>query len=172
MLVFDLLNMSATAPRKPAARLPRPAARYWKGKAPKGAGEVSSDDSDYDEAAEAGEAEEEGDVLIQDITGEDEEDEARLDVRQAQLHPKTTKGINVALRDVNISKDGKVIVAGKEESGRTQAELEEGEYLYCIFCLHTDWWSEGEDEEEGEDAKAGEEVCSVTSCVSQLSVLI
>lgn len=125
--------MSTTAPRKPAARLPRPAARYWKGKAPKGAGEVSSDDSDYDEAAEAREPEEEGDVLLQDITGEDDEDEARLDVRQAQ--PKTTKGINVALRDVNISKEGKVIVAGKEESGRTQAELEEGEYTFCIVLL-------------------------------------
>ena len=85
MLVFDLLNMSATAPRKPAARLPRPAARYWKGKAPKGAGEVSSDDSDYDEAAEAGEAEEEGDVLIQDITGEDEEDEAEAAETQQEL---------------------------------------------------------------------------------------
>ena len=127
--------MSATAPRKPAARLPRPAARYWKGKAPKGAGEVSSDDSDYDEAAEAQEPEEEGDVLIQDITGDDE-DESRLDVRQAQQKPKTTKAINVALRDVNISKEGKVIVAGKEESGRTQAELEEGKRQFSTACIY------------------------------------
>ena len=128
--------MSTTAPRKPAARLPRPAARYWKGKAPKGAGEVSSDDSDYDEAAEAQEPEEEGDVLIHDITGQGDEDEARLDVRPAQQKNKTTKGINVALRDVNISKEGKVIVAGKEESGRTQAELEEGEE-HISYALHT-----------------------------------
>lgn len=127
--------MSATAPRKPAARLPRPAARYWKGKAPKGAGEVSSDDSDYDEAAEAQEPEEEGDVLIHDITGDDK-DEARLDVRQTQQKPKTTKAINVALRDVNISKEGKVIVAGKEESGRTQAELEEGKRQFPTVCLY------------------------------------
>ncbi|TFY63540.1 hypothetical protein EVJ58_g3192 [Rhodofomes roseus] len=131
-----------SAPRKPAARLPRPAARYWKGKAPKGAGEVS-DDSDYDEAAEAQEPEEEGDVLIEDITGEDEEDEARLDVREARQKPRPTKGLNVALRDVNISKEGNVIVAGKVESGRTQAELDEEE-------------EEGEEEEE-EGVKAEEE---------------
>ncbi|KZT68465.1 hypothetical protein DAEQUDRAFT_766281 [Daedalea quercina L-15889] len=130
---------AATAARKPAARLPRPAARYWKGKAPKGAGEVSSDESDYDETAGVHVPEEEGDVLIQDVTGEDEEDERRLDM-QAQRKLKTTKGINVALRDVNISKEGKVIVSGKEESGRTQAELEEEE--------------EGEEEEE---AKPDEE---------------
>ena len=115
-----------TVARKPAARLPRPAARYWKGKAPKGAGEASSDESDYDEAAEIQEPEEEGDVLIQDITGEDEEDEGRLDVRQAPQRLKAAKGINVALRDVNISKEGQVIVAGKGESGRTQVEIEEG----------------------------------------------
>ena len=38
-----------------------------------------------------------------------------MDVRQAQQKSKTTKAINVALRDVNISKEGKVIVAGKEQ---------------------------------------------------------
>lgn len=129
--------MSTTASRKPAARLPRPAARYWKGKAPKGAGEISSDDSDYDEAAEGQEPEEEGDVLIEDVTG-DYEDEGRLDVRQAQQKPKATKGINVALRDVNISKEGKVIVAGKQESGRTQAELEEGKWYFFAVRLYTD----------------------------------
>lgn len=40
-------------------------------------------------------------------------------------------GINVALRDVNISKEGKVIVAGREEVGRTEAEL--GECMFSGF---------------------------------------
>ena len=64
----------SSAPRKPAPRLARPAARYWKGKAPKGvdATAADSDDSDVEEAPEV---EEEGDVLIRDIAGEDDEEE-------------------------------------------------------------------------------------------------
>ncbi|CCL99967.1 uncharacterized protein FIBRA_01992 [Fibroporia radiculosa] len=130
--------MSATtARRKPAPRLPRPAGRYWKGKAPKGAGEEpSDDDEDYD--AEAQEVpEEEGDVMIRDVGEEEEEEEARLDVRAKDVGKTGGRAMNVALRDVNISKEGRVIVAGREEVGRTEAELEQ------------------EEEEEGEDA--GEE---------------
>lgn len=72
--------MSA-APRKPAPRLARPAARYWKGKAPKGvdATAVDSDDSDVEEAQEV---EEEGDVLIRDLAGDEEEDEDGLEVQK------------------------------------------------------------------------------------------
>ena len=108
----------SSAPRKPAPRLARPAARYWKGKAPKGAGEVPSD-SDGEE--ELQQPEEEGDIQIgdQDFEGEEDEDEPRARV---VTKPVATKSINVALKDVNISKDGKVIVAGREESGRTELE--------------------------------------------------
>lgn len=107
----------SSAPRKPAPRLARPAARYWKGKAPKGAGEIPSDS---DEEEELQQPEEEGDIQIgdQDFGGEDEEEPP---VR-AVTKPAPTKSINVALRDVNISKDGKVIVAGREESGKTELE--------------------------------------------------
>ncbi|KAI0820616.1 splicing factor, Prp19-binding domain-containing protein [Trametes gibbosa] len=112
--------------RKPAARLPRPAARYWKGKAPKGA-DAAESDSDYDEAEEQ-EPQEEGDELIRDVGDEgDEEEEEDFAVRKEAVGRQTRGAINVALRDVNISKDGKVIVAGKEESGKTAAELEEEE---------------------------------------------
>ncbi|OBZ78850.1 hypothetical protein A0H81_00083 [Grifola frondosa] len=91
--------------RKPAPRLPRPAARYWKGKAPKGV-EAGESESDYGSEAEQQEtAPEEGDILI----------EGRSRV------------INVTLRDVNISKEGRVIVGGKQESGRTEIELQEEE---------------------------------------------
>jgi len=117
--------MSTTA-RKQAPRLARPAARYWKGKAPKG---VDVDvDSDSDQEGEVQEFAEEGDVDMggeQDIVPEDDEDE---DVKPVPVVQKpTAKAMNVALRDVNISKDGKVIVAGREESGRTAMEDEEEE---------------------------------------------
>lgn len=118
--------MSAAA-RKPAPRLARPAARYWKGKAPKGVDAAGQSDSDSEAEDEGNELQEDGDVMIRDVEGEDEEEEEDgLDVRKQAVQSKLkTKGINVALRDVNISKDGKVIVAGREEVGRTQAELGE-----------------------------------------------
>lgn len=122
----------STAPRKPAPRLARPAARYWKGKAPKGADAADSDSDDEEQEKHV--PEEEGDVLIRDVgEGEDaeDEDEEEADVpRVAGRKPKAQ--ISVALRDVNISKEGKVIVAGKEEVGRTEVELEEGA---CRFTL-------------------------------------
>ena len=63
----------SSAARKPAPRLPRPAARYWKGKAPKGA-DAASDSDDDEEVEEQQEAQDDGDVLIRDL-GEGEEDE-------------------------------------------------------------------------------------------------
>ncbi|KAF9456812.1 splicing factor, Prp19-binding domain-containing protein [Collybia nuda] len=108
--------------RKPAPRIARPAARYWQGKAPKGVVDVDSDS----DAEEAQVMEEEGDVPIggdQDIVDENEEE-----MRLRTDAPKSRKLMNVTLKDVNISKDGKVIVAGREESGRTlEEENEESE---------------------------------------------
>ena len=112
----------SSAPRKPAPRIARPAARYWKGKVPKGV-DAAQSDSDEDEEVEVQE-EEEGDVLIRDL-GEADDDDRGLAVTQDIVQKPAKPAINVALRDVNISKEGKVIVAGKEESGRTAAELEE-----------------------------------------------
>ncbi|KAJ7239034.1 splicing factor, Prp19-binding domain-containing protein [Mycena haematopus] len=109
--------------RKQAPRLARPAARYWKGKAPKGVDvdvDSASDEEEIQEVAEEGDVDIGGD---QDIVSEDEED-----VKPVPVVPKVaTKAMNVALRDVNISKDGKVIVAGREESGRTAMEDEQEE---------------------------------------------
>jgi len=112
----------ATQVRKHTVKPTRAAGRYWKGKAPKGAAEFPSD-SDEDEE-EQGELQEEGDVLIageQDIV-EEEDEEGTLPVKSGQ--GRVTKTMNLSLKDVNISKEGKVIVAGREESGRTK--LEEG----------------------------------------------
>ncbi|KAI1787817.1 splicing factor, Prp19-binding domain-containing protein [Ganoderma leucocontextum] len=116
--------------RQPAKRMPRPAARYWKGKAPKGA-DAAPSESDEEEETDAQEAQEEGDVSISDVGGgedEDEDEEAEedgLEVRPAV--GKRVKGaITVALKDVTVSREGRVIVAGKDESGRTAVELEEG----------------------------------------------
>ena len=125
----------STAARKPAARLPRPAARYWKGKAPKGADAALESDSDYDEEAEQHEPQEEGDEQIRDVggdgygegSGEDEEDGLTVRREAVGKQAQARGAINVSLRDVNISREGKVIVGGKEESGRTAAELAQGE---------------------------------------------
>lgn len=101
--------------KKQAPRLARPAVRYWKGKAPKGVTEAESD-SDAEEEQQP--YLEEGDVPI------DEEDVDDLEIRQ-QTKAAAPKALNIALKDVAVSKEGKVIVAGREESGRTVEEDEE-----------------------------------------------
>ncbi|KAI0321005.1 splicing factor, Prp19-binding domain-containing protein [Amylostereum chailletii] len=132
----------STAARKQAPRPARPVGRYWKGKAPKGAADLPSSDEEDEEDPQ--ELEEEGDVALsgdQDFlagaAGEDEEDEG-----DAGKGRKVGK-MSIALRDVNISKDGKVIVAGREEVGRTAAEEESSD--------------EEEEEEEGAKAKGGDD---------------
>ena len=56
----------------------------------------------------------------------EEEDDEDLPMRTETVVKPAKSAISVALKDVNISREGKVIVGGKEESGRTAAELEEG----------------------------------------------
>uniref|UniRef100_A0A0W0F9U1 Micro-fibrillar-associated protein 1 C-terminal domain-containing protein n=1 Tax=Moniliophthora roreri TaxID=221103 RepID=A0A0W0F9U1_MONRR len=119
--------MSSTV-RKQAPRLARPAAIYRPGRAPKGANVAI----DSDEEEEVQEVEEEGDIHIggeQDIKQEDDEDEDEetMPMRKTQTAEKKIKSMNVTLKAVNISKEGKVIVAGREESGRTAIEEEESE---------------------------------------------
>jgi microfibrillar-associated protein 1 len=113
--------MSTTA-RKQAPRLARPAARYWKGKAPKGvdAAALNADSDEDEEEAQA--PQEPSDVALSGEVAfegdDDDEDDGQL--ARGAVAPK--RGMNVTLRDVNISKDGKVIVAGREESGKTEVE--------------------------------------------------
>jgi microfibrillar-associated protein 1 len=124
--------------KQQAPRLARPAARYWKGKAPKGLSNVASDsDSDSDGERDV-HPEQPGDIPIsgeQDIAvarDEDEDDEWEgegADIMQTRREVRVEvvgkgKGMNVSLKDVNISRDGKVIVAGREESGRTVMEVD------------------------------------------------
>ena len=106
--------------KKDAPRLARPAVRYWKGKAPKGIADAQDSDSDTDNVPQDTEP---TDVPIGGLDAgnseqEDEEEEEETVVPQQKVQ----KTMNVALRSVNISKEGKVIVDGKEESGRTIAE--------------------------------------------------
>ena|SRR6267154_2056537 len=110
----------ATQVRKHTVKPTRAAGRYWKGKAPKGAAEFPSDSDEEEE--EQPEVQEEGDVLIggeQDIVEEEDEENA-LPMKTGQGG--MVKTMNLTLKDVNISKEGKVIVAGREESGRTKLE--------------------------------------------------
>ena len=111
----------ATTARKQAPRLARPAGRYWKGKAPKGAVDLPSDESD-EEKEEV--PQDEGDVAF---AGEQEFLRAEYDDGEEEEEEEGRKGhmtgrMSVALKNVNISKEGKVIVAGKQEVGRTEAE--------------------------------------------------
>ncbi|KAF9066568.1 splicing factor, Prp19-binding domain-containing protein [Rhodocollybia butyracea] len=109
---------------KQAPRLARPVARYWKGKAPKNVVEADSDSEEEEEP----QLEDEGDVNIageQEFGQEDEDEEEDIPVNKNSI-PKS-KSMNIALRDVNISKEGKVIIAGREESGKTALEDEEDE---------------------------------------------
>ncbi|KIL70597.1 hypothetical protein M378DRAFT_183227 [Amanita muscaria Koide BX008] len=131
------MSTTATA-RKQAPRLPQPASRYWKGKAPKGAADVQSD-SDYEGEEEP--VNEQADVpLTGDQVIEDDEPEEMVLLPTGQKEVKT---MSVSLRDVNISKEGKVVVAGREESGRTVEEESEDE--------------DEEDEEDEEESKSEEE---------------
>ena len=134
----------SSAPRKPAPRLPKPAARYRKGKAPKGFDAAAAEsDSDYDEVEEQQEEQDEGDVLIRDVGEEDEEEEDGLTVRRDAVGKQAKGAISVSLRDVNISKEGKVIVGGKEESGRTATELQEGMLYTSVVKFCVDTWVAG-----------------------------
>lgn len=112
--------------RRAAPRPAKPVGRYWKGKAPQGITTALSD-SEEEDAQEALRLPEEGDVPLGEAEldtkseGDEEDEPAGLSLR-----PKVeaTKTMNIALRNVDISEEGKVIVAGREESGRTVLEGE------------------------------------------------
>lgn len=111
--------MPSTVPKQ-APRLPKPAARYWKGKIPKGVAQVDSDSEDEESPVEE---QEQNDVPFSgDQEIKDDQDEPE-DISLRQEIAKPSKSINIALKDVDI-RDGKVIVAGREESGRTAVEDE------------------------------------------------
>ncbi len=109
----------STTIRKQAPRPARPAGRYWKGKAPKGAADLSSSDESDDEREVP---QEEGDVAFageQDFIhaeydGDEEEEQGRKGQRTGKM--------SVALKNVNISKEGKVLIDGRQEVGRTEME--------------------------------------------------
>jgi hypothetical protein len=111
--------MSTTTIRKQAPRPARPAGRYWKGKAPKGAADLSSSDE-----SEVPHVQEDGDVTF---AGEQEFLHAKYDSDEEEEngHKGQSAGrMSVALKNVDISKEGKVLIDGKQEVGRT--EMEEG----------------------------------------------
>jgi microfibrillar-associated protein 1 len=112
----------ASTVRKQAPRLARPVGRYWKGKAPKGAADLSSDESD-EEKEEV--LQEEGDVAFageQEFLHTENDDEEKEEEEEEGRKGYRTGRMSVALKNVNISKEGNVIVAGKQEVGRTEAE--------------------------------------------------
>ncbi|KAL4068400.1 splicing factor, Prp19-binding domain-containing protein [Scleroderma yunnanense] len=141
----------ATQVRKHAKGPTKAVGRYWKGKAPKGVDAVS--ESDEEEEQVPGQ---EGDVPVggeHDVLHEDgsEEDE---DLPMRILPVKSSR-INLALKDVSISREGRVIVAGREESGRTvkEEEVEEGSEEESTEGEEEEEESSDESESEDEIAK-------------------
>jgi hypothetical protein len=147
----------STTIRKQAPRPARPAGRYWKGKAPKGAaGHLSSSDESDDEKELP---QEEGDV---DVAGEQEflhaENDADEEQEQGRKGQKTGK-MSVALKNVNISKEGKVLIDGRQEVGRTEMEGA----LSCptppiITNNYDNHLEQSEETEEETDAKAASQL--------------
>lgn len=110
----------STATRKQAPRPAKPTGRYWKGKAPKGTTELSSDSEDGDNERPV--PEEDGDItfageqeFIRAISHEDEEGDQGNKVQE-------TRKMNLTLKNVNISKEGKVVISGKEKLGGTEMQ--------------------------------------------------
>ncbi|KAF8323145.1 hypothetical protein DL93DRAFT_2147213 [Clavulina sp. PMI_390] len=138
----------SSAKRPTAPRQARPAQRYFPGKALRGV-DAASSDSDSDDAAEQPQLEEGdvsygGDQLVED-QDDDDDDEVPSGTSRAVTGKAPTKAMNVSLKQVNIT-DGKVIVAGQLESGRTEVELAEQEEE-----------EEDEDEEEEEEEEESSE---------------
>lgn len=105
----------------------RPAARYRPGKAP-----VPVADSDSDSGDDGDNAQQQGD---QQHAHDDDEDEDLAEFSAPRTSKQQQPGaINVALRQVEVLDDGKVRVAGRDESGRTQMESSEGEYGALSSC--------------------------------------
>lgn len=152
--IAQLGTMSTT--RKQAPRPAKPTGRYWKGKAPKGAAELSSSDSeDGDDERQV--PEEEGDIAFageQDFlhaaSHEDEEGNQGYNVQK-------TGKMSLALKNVNISKEGKVTISGKEELGETEiqelSETEEGSDEKAASQGESDQSSEYDSESEEEKPK-------------------
>ncbi|KAI0307505.1 splicing factor, Prp19-binding domain-containing protein [Multifurca ochricompacta] len=133
----------ATTVRKQAPRPARPAGRYWKGKAPKDAGDLSSSSDESDDEEQA--PQEDGDVAFageqEFFHAENDEEQEEKGEQGREMGHRTGK-MNLALKNVNISKEGKVTIAGKDEVGRTEME---DDYLGL------------EETEEETDAKAASE---------------
>lgn len=115
------LSMSTSTTRKPAPRIAKPAYRYRPGKAPKGYEDAVEEDSDEGEEVEGAEGEDEEGAEERLSEVEDEEDDGGMAIKTAPV-AKQAKGMSLNLKQVDISKDGKVIIGGKEETGRTAME--------------------------------------------------
>jgi len=126
--LFPCSIIMSNVQRKQAPRPARPAARYWKGKVPKGVAEVHSDsDSDHEGVAV-------DEAAVEEQVDDEGIEEFGMKQERGVVKP---RGINITLKDVSVSKEGKVIVAGREESGRTVMEIEEGVLSTISTAVHS-----------------------------------
>ncbi|KAI6045195.1 microfibrillar-associated protein MFAP1, Zn finger, CCHC type protein [Pisolithus marmoratus] len=136
----------ATQVRKHAKAPAKPAGRYWKGRAPKGADVASESDEHEEEQA----LEQDVPVAGEHELQKDAEEDSEHDDFPTKTSVARSAKINVALKDVQISRDGKVIVADRVESGRTLKEVEEESE---DESLEEEEESESSEESESEDEK-------------------
>lgn len=105
----------ATLPRKPAPRPAKPAHRHFARKAPKDARDL---DESSEEEQEQAVVEEQSDVEIGTFTNELD---SQTFAGAGKTQEKGAKALKVALGNVQVQ-DGKVIIDGKAESGKTLVE--------------------------------------------------
>lgn len=109
---LDLNHMSG---RKAAPRLAVPKQRYFKGKAPKGSNAV---DSESDE--------EQTEVAVPEdavgIASYEAEEDGNIALLPSKRVIQNARPVKVALGNVEVSGEGKVIVGGQLESGKTLVE--------------------------------------------------
>ncbi|KAH8992089.1 splicing factor, Prp19-binding domain-containing protein [Lactarius akahatsu] len=138
----------STTIRKQAPRPAKPTGRYWKGKAPKGAADLPSSGSEEEED-EGQVPEEEGDIAF---AGEQEFLHAASDEEGDQSNEVQKPGkMNVSLKNVNISKEGRVIISGKEVLVGT--ETQGAFYLPPTLYQHSQYYLELSETEGESDEK-------------------
>lgn len=135
----------ATQVRKHTKGPTKAAGRYWKGRAPKGVEAVSESEEEEQQL------EQDGDVPVggeHDVVDKDESEDEDLPTKTL---PVKGSRIHVTLKDISISREGKVIVAGRDESGRTTKEEAEEESEESTGAEEEE--SESSEESESEDEK-------------------
>ncbi|KAG8764476.1 hypothetical protein FRC16_008365, partial [Serendipita sp. 398] len=117
--------MSTARRQQQAPRLARPAQRHFAKKAPRNARDVDDESTDEEQEHQLQDQQQDESVAVGEYgdgeEGEEEEGMVLAGKKVGKEGKAKAKGVRVALGNVQI-KDGRVLVNGLEESGRTLVE--------------------------------------------------